>query len=114
MPTATAPVGKAAKPARPGAKPAGFTKPAGFRRPADDLDEEEEKPAHPTVLVCAIVAVLVLLFVAYQQYSIDGTISRVTEPMMGWPESSASADVSSDDDSSSEEEHDDSEEEGEE
>ncbi len=112
MPAATVPVAKpaaATKPAAKPAKPAGFTKPAGFSKPAaQELDEEDEKPVHPTIWAIIGVAIAVLLFAVYQQYGIDQTIARVTEPVLGWPstgDDSGSADTASsasdDEDSSS-------------
>lgn len=111
MPAATVPVGKPAAPAKPAAKPAkpaGFTKPAGFSRPAaQELEEEDAKPTHPTILVVVGLAILICLFALYQQYGIDQTITRVSEPVLGWPTtgddsgSSAAAAASDDDDSSS-------------
>lgn len=112
MPAATVPVAAPSKPAKPAAKPAkpaGFTKPAGFSRPAaEELDEEDAKPTHPTILVVVGLAILVCLFALYQQYSIDQTITRVSEPVLGWPatgDDSGSADTASaasdDEDSSS-------------
>lgn len=112
MPAATVPVAAPSKPAKPAAKPAkpaGFTKPAGFSRPAaEELDEEDAKPTHPTILVVVGLAILVCLFALYQQYGIDQTMTRVTEPVLGWPaagEDSGSADTSAsaDEDSSSSE-----------
>lgn len=100
MPAATVPVAKPAKPAasKP-AKPAGFTKPAGFSKPAaQELDEEEEKPTHTAIWVIIGIAIVVILFGLYQQYKIDQTRARVSEPVLGWPgtgDDSASADTSS-------------------
>lgn len=100
MPAATVPVAKPAKPAasKP-AKPAGFTKPAGFSKPAaQELDEEEEKPTHTAIWVIIGIAIVVILFGLYQQYKIDQTISRVSEPVLGWPstgDDSGSADTAS-------------------
>lgn len=101
MPAATVPVDKPAAPAKPAAKPAkpaGFTKPAGFSRPAaQELEEEDATPTHPTILVVVGLAILICLFALYQQYGIDQTMARVSEPVLGWPaagDSSSSADSS--------------------
>lgn len=105
MPAATVPVAKPAAPAKPAAKPAkpaGFTKPAGFSRPAaQELEEEDATPTHPTILVVVGLAILICLFALYQQYGIDQTVARVSEPVLGWPaagDSGASADSSAADD----------------
>lgn len=112
---ATAPTEAPAKPkaAKPtGAKPAGFTKPAGFGKKASiqDLDEEEEKATHPSIMVCAWAAVLAMLVVLYFQYNIDQNIARQSEPLLGWPstgevvESGDEAEEPAEEESSEEEE----------
>lgn len=120
MPAATVPVGKPAAAAKP-AKPAGFTKPAGFSRPAaQELEEEDATPTHPTILVVVGLAILLCLFALYQQYGIDQTITRVSEPVLGWPtagdsssssDSSAAADDEEDSSSSASEDEEESEDE---
>lgn len=96
MPAATVPVAKPTKPsASKPAKPAGFTKPAGFSKPAaQDLDEEEKKPTHTAVWVIVGIAVAVILFGLYQQYKIDQTPARVTDPVLGWPSDGSASDDS--------------------
>ncbi len=108
MPAATVPVAKPAKPAasKP-VKPAGFTKPAGFSKPAaQELDEEDAKPTHNAIWAIIGIAIVVILFGLYQQYKIDQTMARVTEPVLGWPSTgddsdSAAASTSSDDEEDS-------------
>ena len=66
--------------------------PANKKKVVEEIIEEEEtKPTHPTVLVVTIIALLAVLFLCYQQYTIDTTYGRVTEPTFGWP-ADASAD----------------------
>ena len=87
MPTATAPMPKAAKPAKPGVKSgAAKTK----KKPAEIIEEDEPKATHPTVLVVTIIALLAVLFLCYQQYSVDTTFGRVSEPTFGWPSDGSS------------------------
>lgn len=96
MPAATVPVAKPAKPAasKP-AKPAGFTKPAGFSKPAaQELDEEDEKPTHTAIWAIIGIAIAVILFGLYQQYKIDQTPARQTEPVLGWPSAGDDSDSS--------------------
>lgn len=93
MPTATAPLPKpGAKPAKPGVKTGGAktgaAKPGAKakKKPVEEVIEEDEvKPTHPTVLVVTVIALLVALFFVYQQYSVDTTFGRITEPTFGWP-----------------------------
>lgn len=101
VPAADAPAKPKAK-SKP-AKPAGFSKPAGFGKKAvvQEPEEEEEKPVHPSILVCAVAAVLAMLVAFYMQYSIDQNMSRQSEPVLGWP--SAGDDASADEGSSEEE-----------
>ena len=99
MPAATVEVAKPEAPAKPAptkpgaGKPkakAGFTKPAGNAKKAavaQELEEEEDKPTHPSILVCAGAAVLAMLVVLYFQYNIDQNMSRQSEPVLGWPTS---------------------------
>ncbi len=103
MPAATAPIGKPAG----FAKPAGFTKPAGFSRPKDVEEDEEPQKMHPVLLGLGIVAILLMAFLCWMQYSIDQTPGRVTEGLFGKPTADASADAGADyasDDSAAEEE----------
>lgn len=77
-----------AKPAKPGMKPgaksgAGASK--AKKKPAEIIEDDEPKATHPTVLVVAIIALLAVLFLCYQQYSVDTTFGRVSEPTFGWP-----------------------------
>ena len=92
MPTATAPIGKPAG----FAKPAGFTKPAGFSRPKDTEEEEEPQKLHPVLLGLGIVAILLMAFLCWMQYSIDQTPGRVTEGLFGKPSTAAAADAGAD------------------
>lgn len=92
MPTATAPIGKPAG----FAKPAGFTKPAGFSRPKDAEEDEEPQKLHPVLLGLGIVAILLMAFLCWMQYSIDQTPGRVTEGLFGKPTADASADAGAD------------------
>lgn len=106
MPAATVPVAKPAKPAasKP-AKPAGFTKPAGFSKPAaQELDEEDAKPTHNAIWAIVAVAIVVILFGLYQQYKIDQTIARVTDPVLGWPSAGDDSDAPAASSSSDDEE----------
>ena len=112
MPTATAPVPKAAKPAKPGVKAgakAGASK--AKKKPAEIIEEDEPQATHPTVLVVTIIALLAVLFLCYQQYSVDTTFGRVTEPTFGWPsDGSDGGDAASEDEGGEEEEASDEEE----
>ena len=107
MPTATAPMPKAAKPAKPGVK-SGAAKPGAAKtkkKPAEIIEEDEPKATHPTVLVVTIIALLAVLFLCYQQYSVDTTFGRVSEPTFGWPSdgSSDSGDYAAEEEATEEE-----------
>lgn len=83
---------KAAKPAKPGVK-SGAAKPGAAKtkkKPAEIIEEDEPKATHPTVLVVTIIALLAVLFLCYQQYSVDTTFGRVSEPTFGWPSDGSS------------------------
>lgn len=80
------------KAARPGVK-SGAAKPGAAKakkKPAEIIEEDEPKATHPTVLVVTIIALLAVLFLCYQQYSVDTTFGRVSEPTFGWPSDGAS------------------------
>jgi hypothetical protein len=87
---------------KPGAR-TGAAKPSSAKKkPAEIIEEDEPKATHPTVLVLAVIALLTVLFLCYQQYTIDSTFGRVTEPTFGWPEDASAA--AADDSSAAEEE----------
>ena len=77
------------------------------KKKVEVIEEEEDdvKPTHPTILVVAVIALLAVLYLAYQQYSIDTTFGRVSEPTFGWPaEGSDDAAVAAEEETSEEEE----------
>ncbi len=99
---------KAAKPAKPGVKASkpGAAKPGASakKKPAEIIEEDEPQATHPTVLVVTIIALLAVLFLCYQQYSIDTTFGRVSEPTFGWPSDGGSdgGDVAADEEATEE------------
>ena len=97
---------KPEKPAKPSAKP-GAAKPGAKtkKKAAEIIEEDEPKPAtHPTVLVVTVIALLAVLYFCFQQYSIDTTFGRVSEPTFGWPsDGSDSGDAAADEEAAEEE-----------
>lgn len=64
------------------------------------------------MLVVTVIALLAVLYLCYQQYAIDTTFGRVSEPTFGWPSDGASEDISAGDEEEATEEEDASEDEG--
>ena len=55
------------------------------------------------MLVVTVIALLAVLYLCYQQYAIDTTFGRVSEPTFGWPSDGASDDASDDEEATEEE-----------
>ena len=73
-----------------GAK-SGAAKPTAKKKAAEIIEEDEPKATHPTVLAVTIIALLAVLYLCFQQYTIDTTFGRITEPTFGWPEDGSAA-----------------------
>lgn len=95
------------KPGMKAGSKAGAAKPGtkSKKQAAEIIEEDEPKPTHPTVLVVTVLALLAALFLCYQQYSVDTTYGRVSEPTFGWPAdgSSDSGDVAAEEEATDEE-----------
>lgn len=98
---------KAAKPgvkagaAKPGAK-AGAAK-IKKKAAAEIIEEEEPKATHPTVLVVTVIALLAALYFCFQQYTVDTTFGRVSEPTFGWPSDGSESAEAADEEEATEE-----------